>query len=915
MNQTKQTNQADLAINQQISLKTLWIYTGIFIVMMAAIFSAYFLVLDASFIWTIDGLTQHFLIFGDYLEKLRGLFSGDGFPLWDWSISMGADVIQSYGYYVIGDPFIYLGLLFPPSWNEFAFHLLSFVRVWSAGAVFLLFARKMNVSHSAGLIGAILYAFANYGIFNMSRHPFFILAMIWYPLLCLGAEKILRKESSGFFMLAVAVSAFSNFYFFYKLTILIFIYAMVRYFTMKEEHSFKSFFSLFMKSVYAYLVGLMIAAVLFLPMVYGFLHSSRSPGGVEINLWIYPLEYYVALIKHAIAPGSYFWTIGGFSLLSFIALFSLKKDHQTRYVKVVLIILGVLLLFPLLGSLMNGLSGPYNRFSFVFAFYMALAGGYLIDRQTNLVLNARKKVKWFLVTYTVLACFALFSRNHLTFYMLIPLLFGWLMWFALFSNRFKGQQLNIILLGLVFLNMTSNAVFFYYPFGDNMAGQVVELGTAETSYREALGGLEDSTDDSASSAASAASKKINRIGVTSKDNQIKNQFIYLDEMGLNSYLSVSNGALSELAQAIETSSYQIIQPLRGGIDDRSGINRLLGIDTIITETENAAYIPFGYEIVETENGFVRAQTDYAAPLAYLEDSAVTAEVFEQYNALEKEAVLSENAVLDEEVVSNSELEGIEQEPTILKVPYELTISEETPATDISDKQIFSESGEINMTLTIDSPEAVVGSELYVRASGLRYDPLDENPLLRQPTNYHLTAEYGDSRKSIYQSDRYSFSSYFRRETILINLGYVEAATDETVTVNLNRPGLYTIGSIDLFAKPIDEAEIAAEAQKKNENALEISTFGSQTVAGSVTSQGNEILVTTIPYSEGWHAERNGEPVEIVKANLGFIGIPVVEGDNEIQLEYRTPWLIAGAVISAVGLILLAINILTAKRKR
>ena len=186
-----------------------------------------------------------------------------------------------------------------------------------------------------------------------------------------------------------------------------------------------------------------------------------------------------------------------------------------------------------------------------------------------------------------------------------------------------------------------------------MAGQVVELGTAETSYREALGGLEDSTDDSASSAASAASKKINRIGVTSKDNQIKNQFIYLDEMGLNSYLSVSNGALSELAQAIETSSYQIIQPLRGGIDDRSGINRLLGIDTIITETENAAYIPFGYEIVETENGFVRAQTDYAAPLAYLEDSAVTAEVFEQYNALEKEAVLSENAVLDAAILAKA----------------------------------------------------------------------------------------------------------------------------------------------------------------------------------------------------------------------------------------------------------------------
>lgn len=143
-----------------------------------------------------DGFTQHFLLFHEYVNILQGVLRGEGFSEWDWSIGAGADTITSYGYYVIGDPFVYLGVFFPESLREFSFHLIMFVRMWCVGLSYLIFVRKFKVSHGAALLGALMYTFSFFVIYNADRHPFFILPLIWYPLLCLGVEKILKKSQA-----------------------------------------------------------------------------------------------------------------------------------------------------------------------------------------------------------------------------------------------------------------------------------------------------------------------------------------------------------------------------------------------------------------------------------------------------------------------------------------------------------------------------------------------------------------------------------------------------------------------------------------------------------------------------------------------------------------------------------------------
>ena len=68
-----------------------------------------------------------------------------------------------------------------------------------------------------------------------------------------------------------------------------------------------------------------------------------------------------------------------------------------------------------------------------------------------------------------------------------------------------------------------------------------------------------------------------------------------------------------------------------------------------------------------------------------------------------------------------------------------------------------------------------------------------------------------------------------------------------------------------------------------------------------------VLATRIPFTQGWKAEVNGEKVETILVNEGFIGLPLESGTSEVTFTYQPPFLILGAFLSLAGIILLALN--------
>lgn len=67
------------------------------------------------------------------------------------------------------------------------------------------------------------------------------------------------------------------------------------------------------------------------------------------------------------------------------------------------------------------------------------------------------------------------------------------------------------------------------------------------------------------------------------------------------------------------------------------------------------------------------------------------------------------------------------------------------------------------------------------------------------------------------------------------------------------------------------------------------------------------LCLLVPWSKGWEAVRNGEPVQPDTVAGAMITIPLVDGENNIEMTYHIPYLREGMYISAAALIVVLLD--------
>ena len=83
--------------------------------------------------------------------------------------------------------------------------------------------------------------------------------------------------------------------------------------------------------------------------------------------------------------------------------------------------------------------------------------------------------------------------------------------------------------------------------------------------------------------------------------------------------------------------------------------------------------------------------------------------------------------------------------------------------------------------------------------------------------------------------------------------------------------------------------------------------------GTFQTDKDRMLCVTIPYSKGWSAKVDGQNAKIYKANGMFMGIFMTSGEHKVELNYMTPGLKIGVVISLAGLGALVILALLRRR--
>lgn len=76
-----------------------------------------------------------------------------------------------------------------------------------------------------------------------------------------------------------------------------------------------------------------------------------------------------------------------------------------------------------------------------------------------------------------------------------------------------------------------------------------------------------------------------------------------------------------------------------------------------------------------------------------------------------------------------------------------------------------------------------------------------------------------------------------------------------------------------------------------------------------------IVVFTIPYDKGFSATIDGQKAEIIPCDVAFMGVWVEPGEHEIKFSYRTRMLDLGITMSAAAVVILAIYVMLAKKKK
>ena len=842
--------------------------------------------------WGADGLKQHFLFMayiGQWIREAgNAVLHGQPIATFDFALGFGADVFQSLNYYGLGDPLLLLSAFFSPENSEICYILLIFLRYYLAGIAFLAYAKYMKIPRRYALPGALAYAFSMYMIFEgLLRHPFFANPLIHLPLIFLGAEKALRRESPVCLMLSVTWSALCGFYFFYINSLLLLIYALFRHFGLEREHPWRHLPANAGRLMGFYMVGLLIAAGIFLPSVLGYFSSARAFSGREVNLLTYAKRVYLRFLPSLVTYNglTIYPTMPAIGVFAAIILL-FKRDRAYRPWRWALALSLIFALVPFFGYAFNGFSYVAARWQYgaLFLLCVGLSLGF------PMLLRLQKAQKWVLAAFSALLCaycLLLFRSNAMEKILLVVAIVavvGSVVWLLLLNRLRLRRPMTCYLLALALL--VGNQLGFHALLETNLIreGSLVEMGEA---YAQA-------TDSPLALAPECAPDEFWRVDISQTDSPVFNESVLLNRYGTMAYNSLLSGCVYDSAMELQTNTQRNASCV-AGLDSRAPLEALWSVRYFVRETgtTRAPLIPYGFELVRTKGEYELYENRYALPLGYTTDAYITQEEYRDCTPLEKQWALLQGAVLEEE---DERYRHIVPEKSVVEVRV-------LPANDLDASW---EEGKI----TVTSPDARLP---------LRFEGIGQAETYLALENYDIDKTVNSFSAGIETEDAFDYrsipsKSYLQgipRHDFLFNAGYSEEAMQQ-IELYQSPAGRYGLENIRVFCQPMEAYAGYIEALR--EEPLEDLSIAANRIQGTVSLSRDKILILSIPFSAGWSAKVDGETAELFASGTAFTALKLEEGEHAVVLTYRTPGMRIGICLSILGVALFAAIVIYRKKR-
>jgi len=144
-----------------------------------------------------------------YVEFLCGLKYGDVY--YSWSKTLGGNYIGVFAYYV-SSPLSIFTLFWPNSQMPIAVLFLTVIKIGLAGLAFSLFLKyRFRRYDLYTVLFSVLYALMSYNI-AYSMCIMWLDGVIWFPIILIGVEKVLKRKSCKLLIFALFMSFISTYY-------------------------------------------------------------------------------------------------------------------------------------------------------------------------------------------------------------------------------------------------------------------------------------------------------------------------------------------------------------------------------------------------------------------------------------------------------------------------------------------------------------------------------------------------------------------------------------------------------------------------------------------------------------------------------------------------------------------------------
>lgn len=813
---------------------------------------------DHSFI-IVDGLHQYMPFYSILYDKLK---SGEGL-FYTFRTGVGINFLSLLSYY-LSSPFNLLILFFKKTQLNMAVSFLMVLKISLSGlTAAIYFGSKKKSSMPTLLIVAAAYALNSYMV-GYSWNIMWMDAVMIFPLILLGIERIIEKGDGRLYTLTLFYALFCNYY----IAFMICIFSVLWFLTCRFTSVRQFIISGISFALHSFLAAGM-AAVLLIPAYLGIKETASGedmslPGHSWLTSFTDLLTRQIDLanpISHDNFDGNANLYFGIFVVMAFFLF--LFHSRISLHKKITRLLLALFLLIScneeILNFIWHGFHNQYgipNRFSFMYGFVLIYM---LYEVMTNwagielwhpplagLIILGFLGISWkyagdplegseYVVIITLLICYiAIFAAMA---FLGKPK--KWLLTvFAVFA---VGEIIVSSALGFYNIGQISVSKFFSGTEDMEKAAQLVDDGSF---YRSELaeGKIVDES-------AWYPLRGVSLFGSTAKHDMVK----FMDSLGFytgcNEYLYKGGNPVSNLLLGVRYLYYHEEDTLRSEFEYVDSVGE--------------------FDIFENPVGNLS--------LGYLMDEDIDEWYYESAYPFR---VLNEMCMYgfgSDKIFNNIEI----PEP-------ETNGASVTQTNDGEYRFHYENSAEDNIFFRIKLTEDV--PHLYMHYDGTQVE---------------------ESKIEI-NGERINGGDI---DGQILYLG--SAKKDSEVTVSFQLKGEEMSGYVRLSMASFDQEAFDQMASKVTAEGYKIIAMSDDHIEGQIQSEKESRLVFSIPYDEGWTVSVDGKNAETSAVGNALLSVIIPEGQHEVDLTFVPPGYRIGWKISlcSVGIFILIQIYYIRRRKR